>query len=209
MFQSEKKPSLLPDSIFVDYVTNRINGAKLRGATHVLMIHMVHRSIQNYVVLKIDDLSQAYEAQIAGWPSRARNTKTPTLYFEDSRNVPEAECVGAVTGLEISLESIVGLPGAQNEASEGSGSKKLTAEVERRLQQARFRVLVGNRCDWKCVVSGFDVKEVLDAAHLPGRDWRSNNLATDGIMIRSDLHRLLDLGSAEIRKGLFVLSTAF
>jgi len=206
MFQNEKSPTLLPDSKFVDYVANRSNGAKQRGATHILMIHMVERRIQNYVVLKIEDVPLAYAAQIAGWPNRARNTKTPTLYFEDTRSSPDAECVDAVTRFEVSLESVLGVSDDQVTDTAGSGSKKITAEVERRLQQAKFRVLVGDRCGWKCVVSGFEVKEVLDAAHLPGRDWRNHNCASDGIMIRSDLHRLLDLGLAEISRGLFVLS---
>ncbi len=78
----------------------------------------------------------------------------------------------------------------------------------RRLVQQKFRVVVGNRCKWRCVLSGTDIPQVLDAAHLPGRDWQFHNESTDGILIRADLHRLLDSGLAEIRDGFFWVSKA-
>jgi hypothetical protein len=45
-----------------------------------------------------------------------------------------------------------------------------------------------------CVLSGCQTEEVLDAAHLPGRDWHFHNGITDGITLRTDLQRLLDRG---------------
>jgi hypothetical protein len=50
------------------------------------------------------------------------------------------------------------------------------------------------------------VKAVLDAAHLPGKNWRHDNAADDGVLIRTDLHRLLDRGLAELRDGKFWLA---
>lgn len=60
-----------------------------------------------------------------------------------------------------------------------------------------------DRYGWTCVVSRNQVRKVLDAAHLPGRNWREHNEATDGIMLRVDLHRLLDGNMAELREGRF------
>ena len=43
---------------------------------------------------------------------------------------------------------------------------------------------------------------MLDAAHLPGTSWRTGeNEATDGILLRADLHRLLDAGLLRIDDG--------
>lgn len=50
------------------------------------------------------------------------------------------------------------------------------------------------------------MKAVLDAAHLPGKSWRHDNAAEDGVLIRTDLHRLLDRGLAELRDGRFWLA---
>jgi hypothetical protein len=165
---------------------------------------ILQTSFSVYVAMEIDSLPVAYARQIAYWPARARNTKTPTLYFEDARATADAACVKPVLELEVPLELIAGTP-ADNPAA-ATASKKITAEVERRLQQGKFRVLVGDRCNWRCVVSGVDVRQVLEAAHLPGRDWRLHNDASDGVMLRSDLHRLMDLGLARIHNGKFEFS---
>ncbi|MBP0629920.1 HNH endonuclease signature motif containing protein [Cupriavidus sp. AcVe19-1a] len=67
------------------------------------------------------------------------------------------------------------------------------ASVEIRPDQAAFRRRVFLACEGKCVVSGCDVVRALDAAHLRGRDWRKgHNAATDGALLRKDLHALYD-----------------
>lgn len=73
------------------------------------------------------------------------------------------------------------------------------AQVEVRPQQAAFRNAVFRACGGRCVVSGCSVPEVLEAAHLVGRDWRAgHNAAMDGILLRRDLHTLYDRGLLRI-----------
>jgi len=196
-------PHDLPNKHFIDYVADRVASAKAKGATHALLVHVIDSRITNYVALAVDDVAEAYQQQITQWPKRARNTKTPTLWFEDSRSGPDAGCIAAVTDLELSLSLICRL----SEPAKGTpDSKKITAELEVRMRQQAFRMRVGNRCKWRCVVSGTDVKAVLDAAHLPGKNWQHDNAAEDGVLIRTDLHRLLDRGLAELRNGIFWLA---
>lgn len=67
------------------------------------------------------------------------------------------------------------------------------AQVEIRPQQRAFRDLVFKACGGRCIVSGCDVPEALEAAHLKGTSWRQgHNRATDGILLRRDLHALYD-----------------
>lgn len=69
------------------------------------------------------------------------------------------------------------------------------ALVEVRPQQAGFRAAVFRACGGRCVISGCDVPEALEAAHLRGRDWRAgHNHENDGILLRRDLHTLYDRG---------------
>lgn len=199
----EPGAAAFPNSHFVEHVEKRVASAKARGATHALLVHMVNGEIANYVALEVDDIAEAYRRQVSHWPKRARNTKTPTLYFEDSRKMPDADVVTAVTELELPLSTICGI------ATSPKGTvdvKKVTAELEVRIRQQVFRLRVGSRCGWRCVVTGTAVKDVLDAAHLPGKNWRTDNLAEDGVLIRTDLHRLLDRRLAELRDGKFWLS---
>ncbi|MRD49370.1 hypothetical protein GHT07_19005 [Caenimonas koreensis DSM 17982] len=199
----EPGAAAFPNSHFIEHVEARVASAKAKGATHALLVHMLEGEVANYVALEVDDVAEAYRRQIGHWPKRARNTKTPTLWFEDSRSVPDTDAVMAVTELELPLSTICGVTASPKGTID---VKKVTAELELRMRQQAFRLRVGKRCGWCCVVSGTSVREVLDAAHLPGKDWRTDNQAEDGILIRTDLHRLLDRRLAELRDGKFWLS---
>jgi hypothetical protein len=75
-------------------------------------------------------------------------------------------------------------------------------DIEQRPEQAAFRERVGAACGWACVITGETVRAVLDAAHLPGSSWRAgDNAAIDGVLLRADLHRLLDAGLLRIEDG--------
>ncbi|WP_432262982.1 HNH endonuclease [Cupriavidus sp. TMH.W2] len=200
----------IPDARFLTFVDDRVAGVKALGATHALFIHMAGGLIRNWVALRADDVSTAYHRQMAGWPVRARNTKSPTLWFEEDREVDGAECIRAVLDVEISLATLAsglaseagqGLP----EAGAGPAVRKVTVEVERRMKQAAFRLQLGHHYGWRCAVSGNTLRETLEAAHLPGRNWRVDNRVTDGILLRADLHRLLDAGLARIVDHRFVI----
>lgn len=80
-------------------------------------------------------------------------------------------------------------------------------EAEIRPEQAAFRDRVGDVWGWRCAITGEAVREVLDAAHLPGTSWRAgHNAAVDGILLRADLHRLLDAGLLRIDDGVVRVS---
>lgn len=189
MIAERSDPASQPDSVFVDHVRASAASVKLRGAAYVLMVHMFESEIRDYVTLPIDDLVTAYRRQMRGWPKRARNTKIPTLWFVDLRDHPEAASAGVVADLEVPLEAISGLRADAVPGADGPASRKITMEVERRLKQQVLRVRVGERYGWRCAVTGTAVRDALDAAHLPGRDWRVANQASDGVLLRADLHR--------------------
>ncbi|WP_160171256.1 MULTISPECIES: HNH endonuclease [Cupriavidus] len=68
-------------------------------------------------------------------------------------------------------------------------------QVKQRLQQKAFRKAVFGLHESRCVITGCDIPEMLEAAHLEGRSWQSgDNAAQDGIPLRVDLHRAYDAG---------------
>lgn len=77
------------------------------------------------------------------------------------------------------------------------GPKRETPE---RPNQRRFRERLMNAYGGRCAVTGCDVPELLDAAHL--MPWR---IADEGVLLRTDLHRMIDRGLAEITDGRFRL----
>jgi hypothetical protein len=73
------------------------------------------------------------------------------------------------------------------------------AQVQIRRDQGPFRDAVFRAYEGRCAISGCAVPEALEAAHLLGRDWRQgHNSATDGILLRRDLHNLYDRGLLRI-----------
>lgn len=75
-------------------------------------------------------------------------------------------------------------------------------QTEVRVQQSAFRQKVFRACNGCCVVSGCDVPEALEAAHLLGRDWRlGHNEASDGFLLRRDLHAMYDSGLLTISEA--------
>jgi hypothetical protein len=89
-------------------------------------------------------------------------------------------------------------------ASETSAetSKQLEARfalTQVRPEQAAFRLAVYKAYGGECALSRCRVPEALEAAHIKGRDWRAGqNAASDGILLRRDLHALYDADLIQI-----------
>lgn len=72
--------------------------------------------------------------------------------------------------------------------------------VEYRTKQAEFRKKMIARFHGKCAISGCSDLSALEAAHVgPKGGWRTNH--DDGILLRSDLHRLFDAGKLVLNDG--------
>jgi len=66
--------------------------------------------------------------------------------------------------------------------------------VRPRLGQGAFRVLVTEAYDRRCAMTGERTLPALEAAHIrPYAEYRDHD-PSNGLLLRSDLHRLFDLG---------------
>ena len=63
-----------------------------------------------------------------------------------------------------------------------------------RLGQGAFRVLVTDAYQRRCAVTGERTLPVLEAAHIRPYSLRGPHRISNGILLRSDLHKLFDLG---------------
>jgi len=74
--------------------------------------------------------------------------------------------------------------------------------TEIRQEQPAFRRAVYVAYGGRCAISGCDIPEALEAANFRGRDWRKgHNQATDGILLRRDLHSLYDKDLLDFSSG--------
>lgn len=70
--------------------------------------------------------------------------------------------------------------------------------IRPRLGQGAFRVLVTDLYNRRCAVSGERTLPVLEAAHIRPYADGGEHAAQNGVLLRSDLHRLFDAGYVTI-----------
>jgi hypothetical protein len=114
--------------------------------------------------------------------------------------------VGAVEDGELTLEGFEAIPeGGRYRISteltldawgDAWADKGATAERTVRPEQVAFRKLLLAAYDGRCALTDCDVEGVLEAAHL--RPWQVANKVFDGILLRRDIHTLLDKGLMKI-----------
>ncbi|CAE6821386.1 hypothetical protein R70006_06215 [Paraburkholderia domus] len=91
---------------------------------------------------------------------------------------------------------------AADDVREGEERLARFMSVEVRQHQPAFRRAVFAAYCGRCAISGCDIPETLEAAHIHGRDWREgHNQVEDGILLRRDLHTLYDRGLLDLSDG--------
>lgn len=66
-----------------------------------------------------------------------------------------------------------------------------------RPNQARFRKEVLDACK-RCIITNVDMPEVLEAAHIKPHKYHGEEIASNGIALRMDIHMLFDAGHIRI-----------
>jgi putative restriction endonuclease len=69
-----------------------------------------------------------------------------------------------------------------------------------RVGQGAFRVLVTEAYDRRCAITGEKTLPVLEAAHIRSFSSNGPNKIANGLLLRSDLHKLFDGGYVTITK---------
>lgn len=83
---------------------------------------------------------------------------------------------------------------SQNEVRDEESAERPEYLIRGRLGQGAFRVLVTDAYQRRCAITGERTLPVLEAAHIKPYASNGPNLVQNGLLLRSDLHRLFDLG---------------
>jgi putative restriction endonuclease len=79
--------------------------------------------------------------------------------------------------------------------NEGADTReRLIAEVVRRRGQKKFRDALIAAYGGRCVITGCDASEALEAAHISPYQGEHSHHPQNGLLLRADLHSLFDLG---------------
>ena len=82
------------------------------------------------------------------------------------------------------------------------------ALITPRLGQGAFRLFVTDSYERRCAVTGERTLPILDAAHIQSYDAGGEHVPSNGIVLRTDIHRLFDLGYVTVgTKGHFEVSS--
>ncbi len=74
-------------------------------------------------------------------------------------------------------------------------SRKLTETIQVvRQGQAAFRAQLLQAYEGKCALTGFDLPEALEAAHISPFRGKQTNILGNGLLLRADIHGLFDAG---------------
>jgi putative restriction endonuclease len=88
----------------------------------------------------------------------------------------------------------------------GDGREKTLASIVRRRGQPAFRHALVEAYAGRCAISGSSLADVLEAAHIVPYNGPRTNHTCNGLLLRSDLHTLFDLGRLAIEtKGYTVI----
>ncbi|MBV6418703.1 MAG: hypothetical protein CMLOHMNK_03633 [Steroidobacteraceae bacterium] len=117
-----------------------------------------------------------------GWPRRAQAFTTVPPEFVDR--------VHELTGL---LGPLPQMPDFDPTNTDDGRRRLLTAVVQRQ-GQGEFRRALVQAYRGRCAVSGCKTLEVVDAAHIVPFRGKHTNHVTNGLLLRTDLHTLFDLG---------------
>jgi predicted restriction endonuclease len=93
-------------------------------------------------------------------------------------------------------------------SSAEDGRLKVLAAVARRQGQAKFRSKLLADYEGKCAITGCDVPDVLQAAHIFPYMGPATNQASNGIILRADIHTLFDLGMIRIEPSSLEISVS-
>jgi predicted restriction endonuclease len=74
------------------------------------------------------------------------------------------------------------------------GRRRIIASLVRRQGQADFRAWLLDAYGRRCAITGCNVIEALEAAHITPYLGRATNYVGNGLLLRSDIHTLFDLG---------------
>lgn len=99
--------------------------------------------------------------------------------------------------LAVAAQPIASLP-KSGEVRTPYGSPVL---MQPRLGQGAFRVMVTDAYERRCAVTGERTLPVLEAAHIKPYNLVQTHEISNGLLLRSDLHTLFDLGYLTVAPG--------
>ncbi|MGY2285142.1 HNH endonuclease [Pseudomonas gingeri] len=86
--------------------------------------------------------------------------------------------------------------------------KRITASIVRRRGQPAFRKALLEAYGGACAITGCNLPDVLEAAHIHPYKGEHTNVVPNGLLLRADIHTLFDLGLIAIESETMIVRVA-
>ncbi len=127
---------------------------------------------------------EAFLSTIECYIRRSKNTD-----FDKTDCIVDQSDLTSQTLLDVPIP-----PGNELAASEEDLRARVTRSIVARVGQGKFRSSLLSIFSKTCIVSECKTPWSLDAAHIAPYNGAESNAPSNGILLRSDLHNLFDLG---------------
>ncbi len=109
---------------------------------------------------------------------------------------------------EAAFSSDESTPSEFNPSDVADGRRRIQRTIAERRGQRAFRQALLSAYGHRCAISGCDVLDVLEAAHIYPYRGEQTNHVTNGLLLRADLHTLFDCGLIGIDSETFQVLVA-
>ena len=130
---------------------------------------------------------------------KVRNGAIFPLTTEQAKRLNKLWTVSAIEKTQKELEQT----GEFDPSDEQDGKKKVNRSIALRRGGRKFRNTLIAAYNCRCAVTGTSLEDVLEAAHIIPYNGPSTNHPCNGLLLRSDIHALFDLGLLSIHPESF------
>ena len=115
------------------------------------------------------------------------------------------------TDVAVASEIVIDLPGSVGDINSFDptnildGRHRIISTIVARRGQQLFRSSLIEAYGARCAMTGCDICDILDAAHISPYLGLETNDITNGILLRTDIHTLFDLGFLTISSDNYVI----
>jgi hypothetical protein len=126
----------------------------------------------------------------AGQPSVSITPRGDTNVQRTNRRAIAAD----LSTLIAKEQSLAAREGYFDPESDVDARERVAASIVRRRGQPRFRTTLIEAYAGRCAITGCDALEALEAVHIVPYKGPQTNRVDNGLLLRSDIHTLFDLG---------------
>ncbi|HHX6969364.1 TPA: HNH endonuclease [Pseudomonas aeruginosa] len=163
---------------------------QLKGRTDTLILEHRKRGLE----LLVFHRKAKYEHPGAGFRYEGAFTYeshsggNPTSFVLRRKHTADGDTITAKIERELDTQGVFN-PGDISDARE-----RTLASIVRRRGQPRFRKQLLKAYQGRCAVTGCTLEPILEAAHIHPYLGDETNVVSNGLLLRTDVHTLFDLG---------------